>query len=85
MNLEDEIASALSKEIAKEIDFEVLSSMLVNLGWHRIKLDRFQNREHSVDILEWCALNTSYPYEHFGSTFVFENEGDAVNFSLKWK
>ena len=84
MNLEDEIASALSKEIAKEIDFEVLSSMLVELGWHRIKLDRFLSREHSVDVIEWCALNINYPYERCGTTFVFENEGDAVNFSLKW-
>ncbi len=84
MNLEEEIANNLSNEISKEIDFGVLSSMLVELGWRKVTLTRFFSRKHSIDILMWCEEHIKHPFEHHGSTFVFQNEGDAVNFSLRW-
>ncbi len=84
MNLQEEIANSLSNEIAKEIDFGVLSSMLVELGWKKVTLTRFFSRKHSINILMWCEEHIKHPFEHHGSTFVFENEGDAINFTLKW-
>ncbi len=83
-NLEEEIVNELASQMQSEMDFEILSNMLVELGWKKIVLTRFFSREHSVDIATWCEENVRNPYERRGSTFVFENEGDAVNFTLRW-
>ena len=84
MNLEDEIANKLSNEISQQIDFELLTDVLIACGWHCVKLPSLLNRKRSIDILEWCHDNTRKKYKHMGSTFVFEDQGDAVNFSLRW-
>lgn len=84
MNLEDEIAKELSREISQNIDFELLTDVLIACGWHCVKLPSLLNRKRSIDILEWCEEHTQKKYKHMGSTFVFEDQGDAVNFSLRW-
>ena len=84
MNLQDQILEELGTQMQSEIDFNILSDMLVQLGWKKVVLTRFFSRKHSVNILMWCEEHVKHPFEHRGSTFVFENEGDAVNFTLKW-
>ncbi len=86
MNLQDQIMEELSTQMQSEIDFTILSDMLVRAcGWTKVSLDRFYSREHSINVLLWCEQNIKNPYEHRGVMFVFENKGDAVNFTLKWK
>jgi len=85
MNLEEEIVNELATQMQSEMDFTILSDMLVQAcGWKKVTLPRFFSRQHSVDILMWCEENIKHPYEHRSTSFVFENEGDAVNFTLKW-
>lgn len=84
MNLEDEIAQELSKEISQHIDFELLTDVLIACGWHCVKLPSLLNRKRSIDILGWCEEHASKKYRHMGSTFLFEDQGDAVNFALRW-
>lgn len=84
MNIEEEIVKELSTHMQSEIDFQILSDMLVELGWHKIALGRFQNNQHAVDIKYWLEENAQGFWECRGSTFVFENKGDAINFTLKW-
>jgi hypothetical protein len=84
MTLEDEIAQELSKQIAQEIDFELLTDILIACGWHCVKLPRLLNRKHSIDVLEWCSEQTNYKFKHNGRVFIFEDQGDAVNFTLRW-
>ena len=85
MNLEEQIANDLSHELSKSIDFELLTDVLLACGWHKVKLASLLNRKRSVDILDWCYSNCKGKWKHNGSTFVFENQGDAVNFTLIWK
>jgi hypothetical protein len=85
-NLEEEITQELATQMQSEMDFHILSDMLVkSCGWRKVVLTRFFSRKHSVNILMWCEENIKNPFEHRGSTFVFENEGDAVNFTLRWQ
>lgn len=84
MSLEDEIVKDLSTEIQTEIDFHILLDMLVQLGWKKVTLTRFFSRKHSIDILMWCDEYVKHPFEHKGTIFVFQDEGDAINFTLKW-
>jgi hypothetical protein len=83
-DLETALMSEMSRQISEEIDFELLTDMLIACGWHCVKLPRLLNRKRSIDILEWCEDNVQKKYRHLGNTFVFEDQGDAVNFSLKW-
>lgn len=85
MNLQDQILEELGTQMQSEMDFHILSDMLVQMGWKKVVLTRFFSRKHSVNILMWCEEHIKHSFEHRGSTFVFENEGDAVTFTLKWK
>lgn len=84
-NLENEIANELSTQLQSEIDFQILSDMLVELGWHKIELIRFDHNRQAVDIKHWLAENAKSHWECRGSTFVFHDSGDAINFTLRWK
>ena len=84
-NLEEQITAELATKMQSEMDREILWGMLVKIGWTRVLLPRFDNREHAVDVLEWVEQNCKNPYERKGNEFIFENDQDAVNFILKWK
>jgi hypothetical protein len=84
-NLEKEILDELGTQMQSEMDKEILWGMLVKLGWTRVLLPRFTNREHADDVFQWVEDNCKNPYERKGNEFIFENNTDAVNFILKWK
>lgn len=84
-NLEKEILDELGTQMQSEMDKEILWGMLVKLGWTRVLLPRFSNREHADDVFQWVEDNCKNPYERKGNEFIFENNTDAVNFILKWK
>jgi hypothetical protein len=84
-NLEEQISQELAEQMCSSIDFEILSDVLVNAcGWHKIKLTRFTDNRHAVDIANWCHDTLKNEWKRNGSTFIFEDQGDAVNFTLKW-
>ena len=84
MTLEDEIAGKLSMRIQREVDREILWSMLKDLGWTRVMIDQTTDNEHAVDITEWLKDRCQGTYERSGRDFIFENEKDAAIFILKW-
>lgn len=83
-NLEEEIINELASKMQSEMDFSILADMLVQLGWHRVNIDRFKDNRHAVDIKLWCEEHIKNPWESRGTLFVFEDQGDAVNFVFKW-
>ena len=86
MNLQEEVMNDLATKMQSEMDFEILADMLIkSCGWKKVVLTRFFSRKHSINILMWCEENIKNPFEHKGSTFIFQDEGDAVNFTLRWK
>jgi hypothetical protein len=84
MNLEKEMLDQAGKELAREIDREVLWGMLVGIGWTRVMLDRFQDNKHAVDISYWLEENIKNPFERSGRDFIFEDSKDAMLFILRW-
>ncbi len=83
--LEDQIAEELSRQLAEEIDFEVLCSLLVKTGWVQVKLeDVLQPSKQTVDMVNWLHNECSGYWRHRGKTFVFENKEDAALFRLTW-
>jgi hypothetical protein len=85
MTLEEEILDKAGKEMAREIDREVLWGMLKDIGWRRVMLDRFTDNKHAVDITYWLEEHCKHAFERRGADFIFESEVDAVNFTLRWQ
>jgi hypothetical protein len=84
MNVEEEIQNELAREITNHIDFELLTDVLVACGWHVVKLSSLLNRKRSIDIMDWCHSDCKGKWKHNGRAFVFQEQGDAVNFALRW-
>jgi hypothetical protein len=84
MTLEEELLDKAGKQMANDIDREVLWGMLQGIGWTRIMLPRLIDNNHAVDITHWLALNCKNSYERNGRDFIFENERDANWFVLRW-
>jgi hypothetical protein len=85
-NLKDEILEELGTQMQSSMDFEILSDVLVSAcGWHKIDLERFQNNKQAVDIANWCHDNIKNEWKRNGCHFIFEDVGDAVNFTFKWR
>jgi hypothetical protein len=84
MTLEEEILNKAGNEMAREIDREVLWSMLVDIGWTRVVVPAETAMVNATLIKEWLEINCANPHEKHRSDFIFEDEKDAVNFILKW-
>ena len=84
MILEDEILDTAGKDMAREIDREILWGMLVGLGWTRVMLPTLGNGEQAVDIIVWIEENCRHAVERNGRDFLFESVNDANWFKLRW-
>jgi hypothetical protein len=84
MTLEEEIANKMGNQIAREIDREMLWSMLEDIGWHRVMLSRFTDNNHAIDITNWLDDNCKDAFERSGRDFIFESQKDANWFKLRW-
>lgn len=85
-NIIDSLANIAAEEIQKEIDFEILSELLVKCGWTRVVLPPFDVRYHADDIRIWAEANCGRhaEFKQYGSTYIFKDSKDATAFALKW-
>jgi len=84
MNIEEEMINRASKQMAQDIDREVLWGMLQGIGWTRVMLPTMGNGEQAVDIIVWLENNCKKAYERNGRDFIFEDIKDANWFILRW-
>ncbi len=84
MNLEEEIATDLSRQMAESIDFEIIADIMCRFGWVRVDLTPFTDNYHAVDITYWLDENCKGEYKRNGRYFLFENSKDANWFRLRW-
>jgi hypothetical protein len=84
MNIQDELIEQAGKDLAKEIDREILWGMLEGMGWHRVMLPTLGDAYMAVDIITWLEDNCKNPYERSGRDFIFESKKDANWFKLRW-
>lgn len=83
--LQQEILDELSIGMQSQIDFEILSGILVDVcGWQRVDLERFKNNQQAVDITTWCHDNIKGEWKRNGCRFIFESAKDATWFLLKY-
>lgn len=84
----DDVVDALAKSMQEDIDNEIMMKMLETDGWTVVKLDRFKDMKHPIDIKDWCDENISNNkkkgWTNFGPTFLFKEQKYAEWFILRW-
>jgi hypothetical protein len=85
MNTQDAILEELGTKMQSQIDREILWGILIGMGWTRVKLSRFVDNHHAIDIGYWIDEHVNNPFEREGADFIFEDSRDALMFILRWK
>ena len=92
----DEMLDMASKNIAKQIDKELLDTIMIDVlkseGWtattmnpaYEPPLTRTSNGEWYSETAEWIHLNATGDYKLLMGQWLFEKKEDAVMFTLKW-
>jgi len=80
MKLEQEIANKLAKEISDQIDWNILSEILIEQGWNKVIREPLVNE----DVKGWLDLVRIGKVRSLGNEWLFEKEQDAIIFSLRW-
>jgi hypothetical protein len=83
MNLQEDLINQAGSRMAAEIDFQVLSGLLIELGWTKVVLNPM-TWEHGALIDSWVDSNVKGHYETMGLVWVFEDAKDAAWFVLRW-
>lgn len=84
MNIEEELSDQLASEMAKEIDFGIISTILIESGWTKVVVDRFTDNRNAVDIADWAEANCKGKHIKYAREYVFELKADAEWFTLVW-
>lgn len=91
-SLEDSIKEDLGRQIQESIDDKMSYGFMMKYwqtigGWTTVKLSKFQDNKHAVDITDWLFdndLRDTVDYYREGAEFVFASEKIATLFALRW-
>ena len=83
MTLEEEIAESIAKDMARQIDDDIMSSMLVEIGWIPVEF-HFKDNNHSNDVTFWLLEHCKSKWRRIGQTYLFEDRKEAEWFILRW-
>jgi hypothetical protein len=95
MGLEEEFASIFFEEIAREIDKEILETLMIDIltseGWTQTKINPAFNNNTAMyrstwytDTAEWIHLNAQGDYKMLRGQWLFKEPKDATMFILRW-
>lgn len=83
--LEDTISSDMARLLQEEIDWEVMCSVMQEVGWTKIETTwDSKSLEEMYEIKSWCESNLKGQRKGRGRTWLFELEKDATMFLLRW-
>jgi hypothetical protein len=80
---EEEMMDIMAKEIAKEIDDGIMSTMLVETGWTPVQF-YYKSNEHANDVTFWLMETCRDKWARYNSEYLFKDKQDAEWFILRW-
>ena len=84
LDIQEQIIADAGRQMSKEIDFQILCGFLEELGWTKVVLAPM-TKEYGDAIDYWTQTQLTGNFENMGLVWIFEDKGDAINFTLKWK
>lgn len=75
-----ELADIFAAELQKEIDNEILFSILESTGWIKISI-----AEPDPSIKDWCDEYMKDQVRNNGLQYYFKDEKDATLFAMRWR
>lgn len=79
-----DMAETLAKQIQQEIDFQILSDMLVGMGWTKLTFHPMRDTTEVQEIQDWLKVNCKGKYQSMNEQWLFEFEKEAAWFVLRW-
>ena len=82
---DQELIDSMSKLIQEDIDWGILSTILISSGWTAVDAV-ITTRSNDPDIVDkWFAENIKGSHRYNNGHWLFENAADAAWFILRWK
>lgn len=81
--LKDEYIGVAAKQMSDDIDFEVLSSIMIQSGWTKVVLKPMTS-EKSTEIDQWIEHNCKGMHMTRGLVWIFKDIKDANWFTMRW-
>jgi len=82
-NLQEQILEEKAKELADEMDAEVLRGMLCELGWHQVVIAPVTwETGDRIDL--WVTKTIKGRHWNRGLVWLFEDDKDAMWFKMRW-
>ena len=75
----------MTDDLRQEIDFGILSDILLENGWTPVEFIPFTYSKQAKDIADWAEQHCVGKWRHHGVNFVFERAADATAAILKWQ
>lgn len=82
-SLQEAYIEEAAKTLAEDIDFEVLTSMLIEGGWVKVVLHPM-TAEYGMEVDHWCETNIKGNFMNRGLVWVFKDPKEATWFTLRW-
>lgn len=82
--LEERLKQKLSKEIADNIDWEMLADIYKSVGWTELHFSPHVEALLAYEISTWMKSNLTGHYTSRGTRWLFEKQKDATLFVLRW-
>jgi hypothetical protein len=92
-DLEQQLATKISDELARSIDQQFMADIMIACGWTPVNITTTQRQNYdsvtgTLRCWQWAVREFGSPGQRWQfdthETFVFRNSADAVYFSLKW-
>lgn len=84
-SIEEKYAEEAAKILQEEFDWELITDMMVAVGWTRVELDSLQTYgELAANMNHWLHKEVIKHWKRRGKTFIFEDRNEAALFKLTW-
>lgn len=86
MNIPDEIMNQAAREFAAELDWEVMSGIMITTGWTKVTVNfgPLMTESQAHEIKEWTREHCKGQIKSRNKTWLFEKSEDAIMFTLRW-
>jgi len=64
--MEEQYADKAAKILSDEIDWELISDMMVSVGWTKVELPRFSLHGPTLDMNNWMHNECRHHWKHRG-------------------